>query len=158
MNKKLEDSFDLPSMEEVEEAKETSDELDEMMLPTASGSGPSEEEFQMMEHTDEMNEIYQMALKAHQEILDFGYSADTKYSAAILNTSANYLDIAMRASKSKIENKLKQVKFKMEKESIAPKPGEKISEGEIVEEKSEYTSRNDIMDKIDKLLNRPKTD
>jgi hypothetical protein len=69
-------------------------------------------------HEREMNDVYQQALKAHKEMLELGYNVESKYAGSIFEPAARFLEIAINASKSKSEQKLKTIKLRIEREKL----------------------------------------
>lgn len=96
MTKTIEDALNLPPMEREEKS---------LTLP----SGLSVEE----QHDKEMDEIIETALSAHKSTLDFGFNVEAKDAGKIFATSAQHLDIALKASKSKAEMRGKFIALKM---------------------------------------------
>ena len=152
MSKKLEETLNLRSSDEIElEAN-----LEEI---TSEDLEYIEETEEIKIHSKEMDEIYDTAMKAHKEILDLGYTVDTKYSGNILSTSATFLDLAIKASKSKVENKLKRIKMDMDVELKVEKTKAKeaIDGNEIIMDEDdvdvELLSRNDVLRKVHEIMN-----
>ena len=163
MSKKLDETLNLRSMDEINELEKISESLDDVDMDNINLE-ESKVDPDITEHVDEMNEVYQSAMKAHKEILDLGYSVDTKYAGNILSTSAKFLDIAISASSSKIDKKLK--KLKMDMDAYGAKIAAKNSSEEVTivdgkevvvseEEGGELLNRNDILSKIDSILKNP---
>lgn len=152
MSKKLEETLNLRSMDDIEFVSDKLEELSEDDMDSIT-----DEYEEIKEHSDEMNKIHDAAIKAHKEILDLGYSVDTKYAGNILGTSATFLDIAIKASKSKVENKLKRIKMDMDMEiKTVRSPNSQtdlIVDGEEVpQEEGQLLSRNDILQKMEEIL------
>lgn len=158
MSKKLEESLNLRSMEDINDLEKVSDELNEIDTDLIQDV-PADKD--MDEHVLEMNEIYDAALKAHKEIIDLGYSVDTKYAGNILSTSAKFLEIAISASTSKIDKKLRKVKLDNDASSKVIKKDTSTVDGqEIVEEtnqQGELLSRNDVLKKLEGILKNQNT-
>lgn len=151
MSRKLEESLNLRSSDELDLENNleniTSEDLEYI-----------EETEEIKTHSKEMDEIYDTAMKAHKEILDLGYTVDTKYSGNILSTSATFLDLAIKASKSKVENKLKRIKMDtdVELKIEKSKPPEAIDGNEIIMDEEgdvELLSRNDVLRKVHEIMN-----
>ena len=67
-------------------------------------------------HDSEMNEIYGLAITAHKELLDLGFNVEAKNSGQIFSPAAKMLSIALDASKSKSDQRLKLLRIRMERE------------------------------------------
>lgn len=151
MSKKLEETLNLRSMDDIDIVSEKLGELTEEDIDNIS-----DEYEEIKEHSDEMNKIHDAAIKAHKEILDLGYSVDTKYAGNILSTSATFLDIAIKASKSKVENKLKRIKMDMDVElktvKVTPSNDLIVDGEEIPQEEGQLLSRNEVIQKMEEIL------
>ena len=157
MSKKLEESLNLRSMEEINNLEKVSEELNEIDTDLIKNAP---EDKDMDEHVSEMNEIYDAALKAHKEIIDLGYSVDTKYAGNILSTSAKFLEIAISASTSKIDKKLRKVKLDNDASSKVIKKDTTVDGQEIIEDtnqQGELLSRNDVLKKLEGILSNQNT-
>lgn len=119
MTKKLNETFGF-------EDEEYPDIEPEVVIPNATDEMTVESG--IVEHEHEMNEIQKIALKAHKDTLESGLSLDPKMSAALLTTSAKYLDIALSASKSKVDKRLSLLKIKN------PTIAQQSSDGEVTHE------------------------
>lgn len=69
-------------------------------------------------HESEMNEVIDQAMKAHKEILDLAFNVEIKHAGSIFMPAARMLELAVTASKSKADQKLKVLKLKMEREKL----------------------------------------
>lgn len=163
MSKKLDETLNLRSMDEINELEKISETLNEVDLENIN-TEESKVDPDINEHVTEMNEVYESAMKAHKEILDLGYSVDTKYAGNILSTSAKFLDIAISASSSKIDKKLKKLKMDMDAYGAKLSAKNNSDEATIIdgkevvvseEEGGELLNRNDILTKIDSILKSP---
>ena|ERR1700691_791262 len=75
-----------------------------------------QEEDGTKEHVKEMDDIYSYAMKAYQDTLDLSFNMEPKNSGTVLSSSTVFLDIALKASKSKSEQRLKMLKLRMDRE------------------------------------------
>jgi hypothetical protein len=97
-------------------------------------------------HEREMNDVYQQALKAHKEMLELGYNVESKYAGSVFEPAARFLEIAINASKSKSEQKLKTIKLRMEREKLdadLKKTDEEVIDA--VDVSSVLLDRNDLL-------------
>ncbi len=69
-------------------------------------------------HCREMDEVYKQALHAHKEMLDLGFNVESRHAGSIFEPAARFLEIAMNASKSKSEQKLKTLKVRMDRQRL----------------------------------------
>ena len=110
MNTHLANTFDLPDYQQPNEddiraAMENAQDL-EKTLKDINGFDA---------HDAEMDEISEMAVSAHRDLLELGMNVDTRTAGEILGTSATMLKIAMDARNSKMDKKLKLIKLQMDK-------------------------------------------
>ena len=110
MNTHLANTFDLPeyqqpSDDDIRAAMENAKDL-EKTLKDINGFDA---------HDGEMDEISEMAVSAHRDLLDLGMNVDTRVAGEILGTSATMLKIAMDARNSKMDKKLKLIKLQLDK-------------------------------------------
>lgn len=76
------------------------------------------------EHEKEMNEIYNIALKAHKDTILVGLTVDPKNASPGLSASTSYLDIALKASRSKVDKKMALLRMKTSLLNVPTKPKE----------------------------------
>jgi hypothetical protein len=143
MTRQVEHALNLPRLEDalgefsdaIPNLNKTNEKVDKMaaalekLSPSMVGQGVDEEG--TTTHAQEMDEIYSQALKAHKEMLDLGYNVESRHAGNILEPAARFLEIAMNASKSKSEQKLKTLKLRLEKRKIDHELGENVSNGMI---------------------------
>lgn len=121
--KTLEDTFDLPSMDD--------DDTDENMYEIPSVADLSsalenakdlEKQFKKMNHydlhDDEMDQLAKMAIDAHQNLMDLGMNVEIRHAGEIFSSSSQMLKIAVDARNSKVDKKLKLLKLQLDKMKI----------------------------------------
>ena len=107
---KLSETFDIPNnTREIEQ-----DHIDEL-LDQAKSIEKMSAFGDVDMHDAEMDEISEMAVSAHRDLLELGMNVDTRTAGEILGTSATMLKIAMDARNSKMDKKLKLIKLQMDK-------------------------------------------
>jgi hypothetical protein len=107
---KLSETFDMPNnTREIEQ-----DHIDEL-LDQAKSIEKMAALGDVDDHDVEMDEISEMAVSAHKDLLELGMNVDTRTAGEILGTSATMLKIAMDARNSKMDKKLKLIKLQMDK-------------------------------------------
>lgn len=118
MTKKLAETFGID--EEITEGTDYINDIDEPQTQIITNDEKSIDEYvdseEVIEHINEMNNIYNIALDSHEKTLTFGMNVDPKNASAGLSASTSYLTIALNASKSKIEKKLSYKRLLLEKE------------------------------------------
>ena len=169
MTRKLSETFGLSDIDEdeieinenidinyVSEINNTSDALETIDEPT--------EDSGIDEHVKEMNQIYEIALDAHNKTIEFGFGVDPKNSSPGLSASSSFLNIALNASKSKIDKKLSILRINLEKEKNKLQAAQKIEKNEILEGDDgsqetiigEVMDRNDLMSQIKEMIQEQK--
>lgn len=140
MTKKLNETFGF-------EEETYSDIEPEVVIPSSDDEMTIESG--IIDHEREMDEIYKIALQAHRDTLTSGLSLDPKISGPNLSASTTYLDIALKASKSKVEKKLSLVKIKNPVVPQTQQQQQLQSEniGEVLEG-GVLCDRNKLLDKI----------
>lgn len=158
MTKKLEEVFGFESTEDIDDA--IVDEKSDITLV----HNPEEqisEETGVSDHEEEMNQIFAIALDAHKKTMEFGLGVEAKNSSPGLSASTSYLNIALNASKSKVDKKLSLARIKLEKEKLLNQSTGSSSTASIETENAEgddmvaggeMKSRNDIIKELKLLM------
>lgn len=161
MTRKIEETLDLPSLEEAlkgvsspEEIEVINQELDEI----ANALEDSYESEMLMadpvgvhEHSKEMDDIYSNAMKAHKDLLDLGFNMEAKNAGSIMEPAARMLEIAMKASQNKVDTKMKSIKLRMDREKLDADLKKNELEGEIEGSPREggyVADRNELLKKL----------
>lgn len=132
--------------EKVQEVANALEKIDPSNLKTQDVVGVND-------HTDETDEIYELAMKAHKDLLDLGFNIEPKHAGANAFTpSMKALEIALKASQSKAARKMERIRLMMDKEAHEREMNQGVEDGEIIESGggSITANRNDIMAKIRK--------
>lgn len=119
--KQLEDAFDLESMptadidnsdrdetpsdDDVKLALSRAEEIDRQ-LAAARGKD---------EHDREMDELADLAIKAHQDLQDLGMNVEIRHAGEIFSSSSQMLKIAVDAKNNKVEKKLRMLRLQLDK-------------------------------------------
>jgi hypothetical protein len=124
MTRRIEQTLNLPRLEDaVREFNQAAPELEEASrkvdkisasLDKVSRSERDEEGTEV--HCKEMDEVYRQALKAHKDMIDLGFNVEARHAGNIFEPAARFLEIAMNASKSKSEQKLKTLKVRISRQ------------------------------------------
>lgn len=171
MSKVLEKEFNLPSLEEIlEAAQQTNDiETDEenseeteisesenemRRVANALAHAEFEEEISdgVEDHADEADDIYKKAIKAFEKMMDLGMNIEPKNAGAnAFAPATKFLEIALKASRSKADKKTERMRLAMDKEKQDHELGKHSTDGEINGDLSSggvIAYRGDIIDKI----------
>lgn len=145
MNNKLSDTFDLPdyqhpSSDDILVAMENAKEL-EKSLNEINGFD---------QHDIEMDELSDLAITAHKDLLELGMNVDSRLSGEIFSTSATMLKIAVDAKNNKVDKKLRLLKLQLDKmkfdRSVEKDKDTPVDGGELT------LDRNELIAQIQKAI------
>lgn len=99
-----------------------------------------------VEHSSEMNEIYEEAMRAHRDLMDLAMNMEAKNAGSVAEPAATFLKIALDASKSKNTSKMSKLKLRLDREKFEASKLQKDDGGVIdVTEESFMADRNDLL-------------
>jgi len=145
MNNKLSDTFDLPdyqqpSSDDILVAMENAKEL-EKSLNEINGFD---------QHDIEMDELSDLAITAHKDLLELVMNVDSRLSGEIFSTSATMLKIAVDAKNNKVDKKLRLLKLQLDKmkfdRSVEKDKDTPVDGGELT------LDRNELIAQIQKAI------
>lgn len=165
MTKAITDELGLPSLAdalkevaaangEVEETPEDNAEVAEMAHALQSYDSKNLKAQDIMgvnDHVDEADEVYEVAMKAHKDLMDLGFNIEPKHAGANAFTpSLKALEIALKASESKKKAKMERIRLIMEQDQHNRDMNNGVEDGEIIDNggQSITANRSDIMAKI----------
>jgi hypothetical protein len=163
MTKAIEDELNLPRLEHalkdladeagVEVANEEVEAMANALQKVSVEGHRSLDSTGTDEHSADMDNIHDQAMKAHQDLLDLGFNIEPKHAGAnAFMPSAKFLEIALKASQSKRTAKMDKIKAIMDQEKHRREMTGEVEDGEIIDTggPSITANRNDLMDKIRK--------
>ncbi len=155
MTKKLEELFNLPESETVEEVRPTDhvetlptidlqeklEEFDKISsaLPRVKGLGDVSDA--------ELDALASKAEKAYDDLMDLGMNVEARYGARMFEVAANMMNAAISAKSAKIDKKLKMVELQLKKYAVDKKNGDQTT-GEIQAEGAIVMDRNSLLEKL----------
>lgn len=155
MTKKLEELFNLPESETVEEVvptdqaetlptinlQEKLEEFDKISaaLPRVKGLGDVSDA--------ELDALANKAEKAYDDLMDLGMNVEARYGARMFEVAANMMNAAISAKSAKIDKKLKMVELQLKKYAVDKKNGDQTA-GEIQAEGAIVMDRNSLLEKL----------
>lgn len=163
MNSKIADTLNLPKISDMFNVDVNLDEnsevttIEEPTIEEPSGYVVNTNEYdrelekqvadqsQLYVHEKEMDEIHKLAMKAHKDTLDLGFNVEHRNAGTIFESSTNYLKLALEASRSKSDQRLKVMKLRLEKERLANSTQNKSKDEYVVGEDGILANRNDII-------------
>ena len=137
--KKLEELFDLPQDEIVDEPVDettteivTTDALTNLekideALPAIRGLESSD---------NEMDEIAQMAIDSYKDLMDLGMNVEARVASEILGSASQFLGHAITARNAKINKKLKMIDLLLKKAKLdndSDEPSTTTGEGKMLD-------------------------
>lgn len=145
---KLETALDLPPLNELGEHIPTSEDMAEALAKAEE----IEKEFSKIDHYDqhdtEMDELADMAIRAHKDLQDLGMNVEVKHAGEIFSSSSQMLKIAVDAKNNKVEKKLKLLKLQLEKLRIDKISGDT---GNTLEGTAVALDRNEILKQLQQI-------
>jgi nitrogen regulatory protein PII len=131
MTKKLEEEFNLPPIEDVED-KPTEKEIVEVIdvedvekaLTTAEKIDNALRNVKGLdEHDTNMDDIAQQAVDSYQQLMNLGMNVSDRDAGSIFDSAAKMLKTALDAKDSKINSKLKQIDMMIKKARLDTNTG-----------------------------------
>ena len=130
MTKKLEEEFNLPSMQEAT-AKENADATEKFDIEEVTAVDIEDVQTALSnaekidlalqnvkgldEHDEEMDDIAQQAVDSYQQLMNLGMNVGDREAGSIFDSAAKMLKKALEAKDSKIDSKLKQIDLMIKK-------------------------------------------
>ncbi len=156
MTRKLEELFNFPPSQDVEEPVPTSTEEN---IPALSESLAQLDKIELalpavrgLESSDsEMDELAAKATKEFDNLMDLGMNVDSRYASEIFGVASQMLGHAITAKNAKINKKLKIIELQLKKAKLDIDTGSDnlpTAEGHVLD-------RNEL---LSRLLSRPAPD
>lgn len=117
MTKALDDTFNLPSLDEDENNLEKEIEKYSAII-AEKGLSLEYEDDGTVDIEKELSVVYEKAIDSHEKILDFAWNVEHKNAPGAMSAAAKMLDIAMKASTNKAIHKLNSLKLKIDRLKI----------------------------------------
>ena len=166
MTKKIEEVFNLPSMEsEVnssypsdQEEQTTGLDLDKMQqqLEVADKIDAALPMVRDLEQLDaDMDKYADKAMHAFQDLMDLGQNVEDRHAAAVFDTASKMMTNAITAKTAKMDKKLKMVQLQLQKAKLDHaeakiKGGDTAIQGEAEEFEDRNSLINAVIDKMNK--------
>jgi len=152
--KTLEDTFDIESVPEpdnaapddadIQAALAMADDIDRQ-LSAVRGKDL---------HDREMDELADMAIKAHQDLQDLGMNVEIRHAGEIFGSSSQMLKIAVDAKNAKVDKKLKMLKLQLDKLKLDRTT--KSSDNDALDVKATMMDRNELLKQLSEIDNDTK--
>ena len=129
MTKKLEETFNLPSIDEFEEEIEVTNTLVE---PVAENIDELQHALAQVDKIDQaltpvknlealdsdMDKYAQDAMDAFQTLMDLGQNVEDRHAAPVFDSAAKMMSNAITAKQAKMDKKLKVIQMQMQKQKL----------------------------------------
>jgi hypothetical protein len=171
MNKKLEDTFDLPSMEDaLENSKEesTSEDKQEKVeetvieevkikkaLSTAEKIDKALPQVKDLEsHDVDMDEYSSEAMKSYKELMDLGMNSEARHAGKMFEVAATMLKNAVESKNAKADKKLRMIELQLKKQRVDQWDKRDDKQEEVIEGEGYVVGdRNKLLDQLIKKVN-----
>lgn len=112
MNKIIDDTLNLPSMDEEENEEENTDLVETRQQDISTVENKSDK------HDEETDEIRKKAISAFDDIMELGQNVEPNRSARMFEVAGQFLKTGLDASNSKMDKQLKAAKLRLEAKKL----------------------------------------
>jgi hypothetical protein len=130
---------DAPSDEDIHAALALANDIDKQ-LSAARGKD---------EHDKEMDELADLAIKAHMDLQDLGMNVEIRHAGEIFSSSSQMLKIAVDAKNNKIDKKLKMLRLQLDKLKLDR--ATKKPDDNPLDVKATLMDRNELLKQLDEI-------
>tara|TARA_B100001094_G_scaffold295635_1_gene317136 strand:+ start:3569 stop:4078 length:510 start_codon:yes stop_codon:yes gene_type:complete len=164
MNKKIEEVFDLPPMENEANSQYPTDAEEQSMgldltkmqeqLDVADKIDAALPMVRDLEQLDsDMDKYADKAMHAFQDLMDLGQNVEDRHAAAVFDTASKMMTNAITAKTAKMDKKLKMVQLQLQKakfdaQEAKGKGGDTAIQGEAEEFEDRNTLINAVIEKM----------
>ena len=155
--KTLEDTFDMESAEDdtdsINDATEVDAPSDEDIHAALALANDIDKQLSAArgkdEHDREMDELADLAIKAHMDLQDLGMNVEIRHAGEIFSSSSQMLKIAVDAKHNKIDKKLKMLKLQLDKLKLDR--ATKKPDDNPLDVKATLMDRNELLKQLDEI-------
>ena len=155
--KTLEDTFDMESAEDdtdsINDATEVDAPSDEDIHAALALANDIDKQLSAArgkdEHDKEMDELADLAIKAHMDLQDLGMNVEIRHAGEIFSSSSQMLKIAVDAKHNKIDKKLKMLKLQLDKLKLDR--ATKKPDDNPLDVKATLMDRNELLKQLDEI-------
>jgi len=157
MTRKLEEEFNLPHLDDLENADNVSEpvdpkqqiaEIEEAMNLSEKINSALSQVRSMDSHDNEMDDIASQAIDSYEQLMSLGMNMTDMAAGPVFANAANMLKIALEAKDSKTTRKLKQIDLMLKKARV-DQAEKKLTGGDEIDVESKPLDRNELL----KILN-----
>jgi len=152
--KTLEDTFDMQSVPEPDDAAPDDADI-QAALAMADDIDRQLSEVRGKDlHDREMDELAEMAIKAHQDLQELGMNVEIRHAGEIFSSSSQMLKIAVDAKNAKVDKKLKMLKLQLDKLKLDRTT--KAADSDALDVKATMMDRNELLKQLSEIDNDTK--
>ena len=170
MNKKLEDTFDLPSMEEAlenskdeksnsenkEEKAEVKQEtvIEEVKIKKALSTAEKIDRAlpqvkDLESHDSDMDDYSDEAMKSYKELMDLGMNSEARHAGKMFEVAATMLKNAVESKNAKADKKLRMIELQLKKQRVDQWDKRDDKQDEVIEGEGYVVGdRNKLLDQL----------
>jgi len=153
--KTLEDTFDIESIEQETDASVPTDDDMHAALALANDIDRQLSETRGKDlHDKEMDELADLAIKAHMDLQDLGMNVEIRHAGEIFSSSSQMLKIAVDAKNAKVDKKLKMLKLQLDKLKLDRTT--KAADSDALDVKATMMDRNELLKQLSEIDNDTK--
>tara|TARA_Y100000592_G_C5457756_1_gene312293 strand:- start:355 stop:915 length:561 start_codon:yes stop_codon:yes gene_type:complete len=175
MNKKLEDTFDLPSMEEAlenskdeksnsenkEEKAEVKQEtvIEEVKIKKALSTAEKIDRAlpqvkDLESHDSDMDDYSDEAMKSYKELMDLGMNSEARHAGKMFEVAATMLKNAVESKNAKADKKLRMIELQLKKQRVDQWDKRDDKQDEVIEGEGYVVGdRNKLLDQLIQKVN-----
>ena len=167
MNKKIEDVFDLPPLQQENEANVNypTDQEEKMgldltkmqeQLDVADKIDAALPQVRDLEALDaDMDNYAGQAMNAFKDLMDLGQNVEDRHAAAVFDTASKMMTNAITAKTAKMDKKLKMVQLQLQKAKFDAQEAKANGKDDTIQgEAEEFEDRNSLINAVIDKMNK----
>ena len=155
--KTLEDTFDMESAEEdthgLDDAADASTPSDDDIHAALALAEDIDRQLSQTRgkdlHDREMDELADLAIKAHMDLQDLGMNVEIRHAGEIFSSSSQMLKIAVDAKNAKVDKKIKMLRLQLDKLKLDRVT--KKDDNTPLDVKATLMDRNDLLKQLSEI-------
>lgn len=168
MNKKIEDVFDLPPLQQENEANANypTDQEEKMgldltkmqeQLDVADKIDAALPQVRDLEALDaDMDNYAGQAMNAFKDLMDLGQNVEDRHAASVFDVASKMMTNAITAKTAKMDKKLKMVQLQMQKAKLDQQVAKENGKENVIQgEAEEFEDRNSLINAVIEKMNKP---
>jgi hypothetical protein len=100
-------------------------------------------------HDKEMDELADLAIKAHMDLQDLGMNVEIRHAGEIFTSSSQMLKIAVDAKNNKVDKKIKMLRLQLDKLKLDRVT--KKDDNQPLDVKATLMDRNDLLKQLSEI-------